>query len=506
MNQAYASSYTFIRHFLVASSASLMAAGAWAQASFADVVEKADPAVVSIRTAERVTQEQIERLKRSQNPFNFVLPPGIELPPGSPRSPQTPRGQNRSDSQPPKDADKAPPRADDEEVNLGVGSGFFISADGYLLTNHHVVNGADVIYITLLDKRELKAKLVGSDARTDVALLKVEGANFPMLPIGSVSKLRKGDWVIAIGSPLGLESTVTKGIVSAKERDTGSFVAFLQTDVPINGGNSGGPLLNDKGEVVGINSRLISRTGGYQGISLAIPIDEAVRVSDQLKAKGSVTRGIIGVVPGEVTKEDAEALGLPKSGGAAVLNIVKGTPAEKVGLRLGDIILKFNGKAIDKHTELPRLAGATLPGAKATLEVWRAGKLETVDLIMGEAPQTQAAAPAKPALAPKEESIDKGKSDAVLNKMGLSLIELPKDVREKLNVRSGVLVDTVQGSAERAGLEKGDVLLAIGSVELTSLAQATELIVSLESGKRVAVLVKRGEQAVWLPVLVAAVK
>ena len=268
--------------------------------------------------------------------------------------------------------------------------------------------------------------------------------------------------------------------------------------MPINGGNSGGPLINAKGEVVGINSRLISQTGGYQGISLAIPIDEAMRVSDQLRKNGRVSRGVLGVVPGEVTKEDAEALGLTKAQGAAVLRLVKDLPADKAGVRLGDIILKFNGKSIEKFTELPRLAGATSPGTPASLEIWRAGKIITVNVVMGEAPADDRPAGASASATKPPNSNESTPAKPIINKLGITFIELTKDVREKLQLRNGVLIDKVEGVAQRAGLDKGDVVVSVGQQEANDPAQANALIEAVDAGKQVALLVKRGEQAVWI--------
>jgi len=257
----------------------------------------------------------------------------------------------------PQNPRRAPQQPDGEPQQRGVGSGFILNADGYVMTNAHVVEGADEVFVTLTDKREFKAKIIGSDKRTDVALVKIDASGLPSVRIGDVGRLKVGEWVIAIGSPFGLENTVTAGIVSAKARDTGDFLPFIQTDVAINPGNSGGPLINMRGEVVGINSQIYSRSGGFMGISFAIPIDEASRVSDQLRSSGRVIRGRIGVQIDQVTKEVAESIGLGKSSGALVRSVESGGPADKAGVEAGDIITKFDGRAIDKAGDLPRIVG-----------------------------------------------------------------------------------------------------------------------------------------------------
>ena len=340
---------------------------------FTDLVDKVGPAVVNIRTTQTVAGGRAGQRgfggggSNQANPFceffPWMCPPG-QRGEGNERAPR--RGE---------DGDRAPgerglgerPAERGEEVPSGVGSGFVLSADGYIMTNAHVVRGADDIYVKLTDKREFKAKLIGADQRTDVAIIKIEAASLPAVTIGDSNRLRVGEWVIAIGSPFELENTVTAGIVSAKGRDTGEYVPFIQTDVAINPGNSGGPLINMRGEVVGINSMIYSRSGGYQGIAFAIPIDEAMRVGEQLKTGGRVSRGFLGVQPGAVTKDVAESLGLKSPAGAVVEKVIPGTAAEKAGLKEGDVILKFDGKNVEKHTDLPRIVGNTRPGQRENL-------------------------------------------------------------------------------------------------------------------------------------------
>ncbi|MDP1789029.1 MAG: Do family serine endopeptidase, partial [Methylibium sp.] len=350
---------------------------------FTDLVEQVGPAVVNIRTTERARggqrggggagPEMDEEMQEFFRRF-FGVPPG-QLP----GQRQDPRRQ-----------------APDEEQQRGVGSGFIFTTDGYVMTNAHVVDGADEVYVTLTDKREFKAKLIGADKRTDVAVVKIEATGLPSVKIGDVSKLKVGEWVMAIGSPFGLENTVTAGIVSAKARDTGEFVPFIQTDVAINPGNSGGPLINLRGEVVGINSQILSRSGGFMGISFAIPMDEATRVADQLRAGGRVVRGRIGVQIGEVTKDVAESLGLGKAAGALVRSVEAGGPADKAGVEAGDIITRFDGKPVEKSSDLPRLVGGTKPGSKASLQVFRRGSSRDLGVTVAELepePGRRAAAP-----------------------------------------------------------------------------------------------------------------
>ncbi|MFM0009255.1 DegQ family serine endoprotease [Paraburkholderia sediminicola] len=464
---------------------------------FTDLVDKVGPAVVNIRTTTRV----------SNSGARGGLPPGMDdgdmseffrrffgipLPqsPQSPQSPGTPRGGDNGGSGSGGNQDS--PDSSDPEQNSGVGSGFILSADGYVMTNAHVVDDADTIYVTLTDKREFKAKLIGVDDRTDVAVVKISAANLPTITIGDSNKVRVGEWVVAIGSPFGLENTVTAGIVSAKGRDTGDYLPFIQTDVAVNPGNSGGPLINMQGEVIGINSQIYSRTGGFMGISFAIPIDEAMRVADQLKASGKVVRGRIAVAIGEVTKDVADSLGLPKAQGALVSSVEPGGPADKAGVQPGDIILKFNGHSVDTATDLPRMVGDTKPGTKSTITIWRKGQTRDLPVTIAEMqPDKTAKADDKKPPVPKQRAT---------NVLGLAVSDIPADQMKALKLRNGVQIDAVDGPAVRVGLQKGDIVLRVGDTDITSAKQFDELTAHLDPQKMVALLVRRGENTQFVPV------
>jgi serine protease Do len=379
---------------------------------------------------------------------------------------------------------------DEDQPEQGyIGSGFMLSPDGYLMTNAHVVDGADEVTVTLTDKREFKAKVIGSDARTDVALLKIEAAGLPYVKIGDVNRLKVGEWVIAIGSPFGLESTVTAGIVSAKQRETGDYLQLLQTDVAINPGNSGGPLINMRGEVVGINSQILSPSGTSAGISLAIPIDEAIRVSDQIRATGHVTRGRIGVQIGAVSKQVAETLGLGKPIGALVEGVQAGLPAEKAGIEAGDIITKVQGKSVERFSDLPRLVGMVKPGDKVLLQVFHDGKYKDVTAdVIDFGPETP------PALGSAEPDAAAG-AKAML---GLKVTDLSDADRARLHLKGGVRVDSAEGPAARAGLQEGDIVLAIANIQVTSVKQFIAVVAKLDKTKSIAVLVRRGDSANYL--------
>jgi serine protease Do len=366
-----------------------------------------------------------------------------------------------------------------------VGSGFIVDPAGFILTNHHVLDGADEIIVTLTDKREFKAKVIGSDKRTDVALVKIEASGLPSLRIGDPGRSKVGEWVLAIGSPFGLENTVTAGIISAKARDTGDFLPFIQTDVAVNPGNSGGPLLNMRGEVIGINSQIYSRTGGFMGISFAIPIDEAMRVADQLRSKGRVVRGRIGVSIGEVGKEVAEALGMGKAQGALVRMVETNGPADKAGVEAGDVILRFDGKSIEKSSDLPRIVGSTQPGNKSTITVLRRGSNKDLNVVVAE-------------IEPEKLPVRKAQSGAAptTNNLGLSVSDLPESRRKDTNGR-GILVDVSDGPATNADIRKGDIILSIGNTELMSAKAFNELVTKLPAGKPVALLVWREGTATY---------
>ena len=372
-----------------------------------------------------------------------------------------------------------------------LGSGFIIGADGYIMTNAHVVAAADEITVTLNDKREFKAKVIGSDKRTDVALIKIEATGLSKVALGDPNRLRVGDWVLAIGSPFGFDNSVTAGIVSAKGRSLPqeNYVPFIQTDVAINPGNSGGPLYNLNGEVVGINSQIYSRTGGFMGLSFAIPIDVAMDISNQLRAVGKVTRGWLGVVIQEVTKELADSFGLPKAQGALVANVEKGGPAEKAGLEPSDIILKFDNKDVKTSTDLPRLVGAVKPGSRVNVQVWRKGATKDLAVAVGELPVDKTANTPPP--------FKRGKTENI-GKLGLTLSELTADQRKELKISAGVLVEEVKGVAARAGLQPGDVILAINNSEVKTIEQFNQALGKLEARKNLALLVRRGETTQYI--------
>ncbi|MNQ90039.1 putative periplasmic serine endoprotease DegP-like precursor [compost metagenome] len=360
------------------------------------------------------------------------------------------------------------------------------------MTNAHVVADAETIYVTLPDKREFKAKLIGSDRRTDVALIKVEASNLPRLPLGDSDKIRPGEWVLAIGSPFGLDNSVTAGIVSAKGRDTGDYLPFIQTDVAVNPGNSGGPLINLRGEVIGINSQIYSRSGGYMGISFAIPIHEAMRVSEQLKASGKVTRGRIAVAIGDVTKEVADSLGLGRARGALVGSVEPGGPAEKAGIEAGDIILKFNGRDIEKASDLPRMVGDTKPGTRVPLQVWRKGQTRDVSVTVTELEPDNARAVARRG-DKRGGSVDEAAPAAKPNALGLIVTDIAETKLKELKVKSGVEVEAADGPAARAGIRPGDIILRLGDADVTNARQFNDMVKALDKNKMAAVFVRRGD-------------
>ncbi len=438
---------------------------------FTELVEQVGPSVVNIRTLEKVRQpepgsggpdEEMQELFRRF--FGMPLP-------NMPR--QAPR-QNRPQPE------EAQPR--------GVGSGFILTSDGFIMTNAHVVDGADEVLVTLTDKREFKARIVGADKRTDVAVVKINATGLPAVKVGDVSRLKVGEWVMAIGSPFGLENTVTAGIVSAKQRDTGDYLPFIQTDVAINPGNSGGPLINMRGEVVGINSQIYSRSGGFMGISFAIPMDEATRVSDQLRANGRVTRGRIGVQIDQVTKEVAESIGLGKPQGALIRGVEEGSPAEKAGIEAGDIIIRFDGKAIEKASDLPRQVGNTKPGSRVGVTVFRRGSNKDLSITVAEVP-------AERTTAQKATEERKSPTSAPL---GLVVGELTDAQKRDMRLRGGVRIESVAEPASRAGLREGDVILAIANTEVLGVRDFEAVLARVDRSRPVSLLVRRGEVAQYV--------
>ncbi|MES3002052.1 MAG: DegQ family serine endoprotease [Pseudomonadota bacterium] len=448
---------------------------------FTDLVEQVGPSVVNIRTLEKVRQSSSGAPNGMDEEMQEFFRRFFGQPmPNAPR--QAPR-PNPNRPQPDEDS-QAQPR--------GVGSGFIVTADGFVMTNAHVVEGAEEVLVTLPDKREFKATIIGADKRTDVAVVKIEATGLPAVKIGDIGRVKVGEWVMAIGSPFGLENTVTAGIVSAKQRDTGDYLPFIQTDVAINPGNSGGPLINMRGEVIGINSQIYSRSGGFMGISFAIPIDEAIRVSEQLRASGRVSRGRIGVQIDQVTKDVAESIGLGKPQGALVRSVESGSPADKAGVEAGDIITKFDGKLIDRATDLPRLVGNTKPGNRSTMTVFRRGGSKDLSVTIAEIE------PEKPAAKPASAKEEKPKGSPAAQSVGLVVSDITADQKKELKLKGGVKVDAVTGGAARAGIQEGDVIVAIGNIEINSTKEFDATLAKIDKTKPIPVLLRRGELATYL--------
>ncbi len=435
----------------------------------ADLVEKQGPAVVNISTTKLV--------KRSQEGLPFTMPDEDDMqeffrrffPPGGPGGQGGPMQE-------------IPAR--------GAGSGFIVSSDGYILTNAHVVRGADEVVVKLIDKRKFTAKVIGTDTRTDVAVIKITANNLPTVKLGDPTRLRVGEAVAAIGSPFGFENSVTAGIVSAKGRSLPSenYVPFIQTDVPINPGNSGGPLFNMQGEVVGINSQIYSRSGGYQGVSFAIPIDVAMEVVNQLKSGGKVSRGWLGVVIQEVTADLADSFGLDRPRGALVAQVQPDTPAAKAGLQAADVILEFNGRPVENSGDLPRMVGMTKPGAQTPLTVWRKGKAQQLTVVLGELPTETAQA--------------EGGSRA-FSRGGLALSELNAEQRRTMDLDHGLMVEDATGDAARAGIRTGDVILAVNNTKVATVEAFRKAIAAVPNGKSAAILVRRGDGSLYVPLKIS---
>ncbi|RMR59139.1 Protease Do [Pseudomonas syringae pv. actinidiae] len=441
---------------------------------FTGLVEQASPAVVNISTRQKLPDRAIAN---QQMPDLEGLPPMLReffersMPPGS-RPPGAGKGDRQREAQ-------------------SLGSGFIISPDGYILTNNHVIDGADEILVRLSDRSELKAKLVGTDSRTDVAVLKIDGKDLPTAKLGNSNTLKVGEWVLAIGSPFGFDHSVTKGIVSAKGRSlpNDTYVPFIQTDVAINPGNSGGPLFNMAGEVVGINSQIFTRSGGFMGLSFAIPIDVAMDVANQLKASGKVSRGWLGVVIQEVNKDLAESFGLDKPAGALVAQVLEDGPAAKGGLQVGDVILSANGQPIIMSADLPHLIGNLKDGSKAELEVIRDGKRQKLTVTVGALP---------------DEGQEMGDvagtgAERSSNRLGVSVIELTAEQKKSLDLKGGVAIKEVTGGpASLIGLQPGDVITHLNNQAITSSKQFTEVAKSLPKDRSVSMRVLRQGRATFI--------
>jgi serine protease Do len=440
---------------------------------FADLAERQGAAVVNVSTT------QVVRANANGLPFDQD-DPAYEffkrLFPRQPGMPGTPR----------------------EYQNKSLGSGFIISADGYVLTNAHVIDSADEVVVKLNDKREFKARVIGADRLTDVALLKIDATGLPTVRIGDPSKLRVGEWVFAIGSPFGLEQTVTAGIVSAKGRSLPdeNYVPFIQTDVAINPGNSGGPLFNMKGEVIGINSQIYSRSGGYMGLAFSIPIDLAFDIQQQLRQHGKVSRGRMGVSIQDMSKELAESFGMSKPSGALINTVEKGGPADKAGIQAGDVIQRFDGKSIALAADLPRIVGLTKPGSKVPVQVWRAGALKEISLVVGEMQLDEKVA----ANAAKRQ----GKPATSANRLGLVLRELSPEQRRSLGITGGLIVEDVRNAGVRTDLRPGDLIRALVvkgvQAELSTVDQLNSLLAKIDRNETITLWVRRGENQLFVTI------
>jgi len=377
------------------------------------------------------------------------------------------------------------------QTNDSLGSGFIIDSDGYVVTNHHVIKDADKIIVRLKDRRELKATVVGSDARSDIALLKIEADNLPVVKMGSSSNLKVGSWVMAIGSPFGFDHSVSVGVVSALGRTlpSESYVPFIQTDVAINPGNSGGPLFNLEGEVIGINSQIYSRTGGFMGLSFAIPVDVAKDIVEQLKRNGHAKWGWLGVLIQDVNKELAESFGMKKPMGAVVLRVLDGTPAKKAGIEVGDVITHFNKSTINRSSDLPLAVGQSSIGSSVKVRIIRDGKQKYLKVKIAELP-------AEDELAEKDSSPKESKS----NRLNIEVVTLTKEQRKRAKVENGLLVQTVdEGAASNAGIRRGDILLKLNGQKITGIKQFLKIVKQLPDDKWVRVLIQRGGSPQFLP-------
>ena len=449
--------------------------GAAGAPDFTQITKRYGAAVVNVRvtggardddTAEAAAVPGIPGMDPSDPFYEFFKRFGV---PGGPEGPGGAPGSRGAPSQ-------------------GQGSGFIVSADGIILTNAHVVRGASEVMVKLTDRREFAAKVLGSDPKTDVAVLKIEAKDLPTVPVGSSRNLDVGEWVLAIGSPFGFENSVTAGVVSAKGRSLpdDSFVPFIQTDVAVNPGNSGGPLFNARGEVVGINSQIYSRTGGYQGLSFAIPIDMAIKVKDQIVATGKASHARLGVAIQEVNQTLADSFRLPSPEGALVSNVDAGGPADKAGLKTGDVIRKIEGQPVVASGDLAALVGQSTPGAKVTLEVWRQGKSEQIAAVLGDANR-------------KAEKVAQGDEAAAgKGKLGLALRPLQPGEGRSAGVGSGLVVEDAGGAAARAGVRPGDVLLAINGTPVQSIEQVRDVVAKAD--KSVALLIQREGSKIFVPV------